>query len=186
MSQLQRCDWAATDAIFFDYHDHEWGVPKYGTTVIFEFLILEMMQAGLSWRIVLQKREAMSQAFDRFAIEKIAAYREKKVARLLDNAGIIRNRLKIRAMINNAQQCLRLAEQGKDLASLVWQLSDGKPIINHWRRQTQIPASTALSDEMSKMLKAEGFKFIGTTICYSLMQAIGMVDDHLAACYKRS
>lgn len=184
MQTIKRCDWAATDETFFHYHDTEWGVAKYDNRTLFEFLVLEMMQAGLSWKTILLKRETLAKAFDHFDINKIARYDENEVIRLLANPGIIRNRLKVAALINNAQRCLELQQQGKTLSTVVWQLTDGEPIINRWQRQNQCPASTPLSDKMSKLLKDLGFKFIGTTICYSFMQAIGMVDDHLIDCYK--
>ena len=181
---VNRCDWAATDETFFDYHDNEWGVAKYDNRTLFEFLVLEMMQAGLSWKTILLKREAFAKAFDNFNVSKIARYDEDKIAQLLADPGIVRHRLKIAAVINNAQRCLQLQQQGSDLSTFVWQLTDGQPIINRWQRQNQCPASTPLSDQMSKLLKDAGFKFIGTTICYSFMQAIGMVDDHIIGCHK--
>ena len=181
----KRCDWAESDELFFHYHDHEWGVPKYDTKVMFEYLVLEMMQAGLSWKIILQKRASIAKAFDQFDYKKITGYSVKKVDQLLADPGIIRNRLKVNAVINNAQCCLQLEQEGTDFSQFIWQLTAGKPIINHWQEQQQCPASTELSYQMSKMLKAYGFKFIGTTICYSFMQAIGMVNDHLLTCAQR-
>ena len=185
MTVVKRCTWAENDDVFFHYHDHEWGVPKYGTQIMFEFLVLEMMQAGLSWKTILQKRASMNKAFDHFEIKKIARYSEKKMAKLLNDPGIIRNRLKVHAVINNAQYCLQLEKEGTDFSQFIWQLTEGKPIVNQWKHQEECPSSTALSDKMSEMLKAYGFKFIGTMICYSFMQAIGMVDDHLIDCQHR-
>ena len=185
METVKRCAWAATDPIFFAYHDHQWGVPKYEVQLLFEFLVLEIMQAGLSWRTVLQKRTALQQTFDHFDIKKIAGYRRQKITELLDNAAIIRHRLKIQAVVHNAQQCLRLVQQGSDFSSFVWQLTAGKPQLNYWQQPAKVPTATPLSDQLSKQLKDYGFKFIGTTICYSFMQAIGMVNDHLLDCHYR-
>ncbi len=182
----KRCPWAEGDEIFFHYHDHEWGVPTYDPQVMFEYLVLEMMQAGLSWKIILQKRVALNKAFSHFDINKVARYSEKKVEKLLADSTIIRNRLKINAVINNAQCCLQLEKEQTNFSEFIWQLTDGKPIINHWQHQQQCPTSTELSDKMSRRLKAYGFKFIGTTICYSFMQAIGMVNDHLLTCLQRT
>jgi DNA-3-methyladenine glycosylase I len=180
-----RCPWAESDSVFHEYHDTEWGVPEYASRKMFEFLCLELMQAGLSWRTILLKRESMQKAFAQFEPKKIARFSEAKVEKLLLNPGIIRNRLKVNAIVNNAKHYLQLEKQGSNFSDFIWKLTDGKLIVNRWKKQEQAPSSTGLSDEMSKMLKAYGFRFIGTTICYSFMQAIGMMDDHVLSCWRR-
>lgn len=182
----QRCPWAASDEIFHHYHDTEWGVPEFDSHVMFEFLVLELMQAGLSWRTILLKRESMRNAFSGFEPKKIARYNQVKIDALLQDPGIIRNKLKVNAVVNNAKCYLQLAKEGSNFSDFIWQLTDFKPIINGWKNQSQMPASTELSDAMSKQLKNYGFRFIGTTICYSFMQAIGMIDDHVAECEYRA
>lgn len=165
------------------YHDTEWGVPLHNDRALFEFLILEGAQAGLSWSTILNKRENYRAAFDGFDPEKIAWYGETKINRLLANAGIVRNRLKIHAAIANAQACLKVQEKYGSLDKFLWQfVPGGKPIQNRWSATTEIPAKTAESDAMSKVLLAQGFKFVGSTICYAHMQATGMVNDHLVTC----
>lgn len=179
---VMRCPWAASDAIFHHYHDTEWGKPEYDSKIMFEFLILELMQAGLSWRTILLKRAGMQVAFANFEPTKIARFSDKKKAALLQNTAIIRNRLKVEATINNAKHYLKLEKEGTNFSDFIWQLTDGKPIINQWSAQAQMPSKTELSDTMSKHLKKYGFRFIGSTICYSFMQAIGMVNDHVIDC----
>lgn len=177
-----RCAWVNEDPIYAEYHDREWGIPVHDDHKWFEFLVLEGAQAGLSWYTVLKKREEYRRAFDGFDPEKVALYDEQKVAELLGNEGIIRNRLKIRSAINNAQCFLKVREQFGTFNAYIWQFVDGKPIVNHWRDRTEVPASTPQSDAMSKDLRKRGFTFVGTTICYALMQACGMVQDHTLDC----
>ncbi len=179
-----RCPWANDDEIFHDYHDSEWGVPEFDNQRMFEFLVLELMQTGLSWRTILLKRESMREAFANFEPQKIARFRPEKIEKLLADPGIIRNRLKVNAVINNAKCYLQLEKEGTNFSDFIWQLTDFKPIVNRWKQQSEMPASTPLSDALSKQLKRYGFKFIGTTICYSFMQAIGMIDDHVHGCFK--
>lgn len=181
--KLQRCSWCGDDPLYIDYHDHEWGFPEYDDQRLFEFLILEGMQAGLSWITILKKRENFRKAFADFQPEKIVRFSEKKVAKLLENPGIIRNRLKIDSVINNAKVYLDILEQYPSFNEYIWQFSDGKVIQNRYQNQTDVPAKTELSDQMSKTMKKAGFKFVGSTICYAYMQAIGMVNDHITSCF---
>ncbi len=167
-----------------EYHDKEWGVPEFDDQKLFEFLILEGAQAGLSWNTVLQKRENYRKAFDQFDAVKVARYKEKKIQSLLADAGIIRNRLKIHAAINNAQRFLEVQEEFGSFSQYMWQFVGGKPIVNKRRSLSEIPATTKESDAMSKDLKKRGFKFVGSTICYAHMQAVGMVNDHLVDCFR--
>jgi DNA-3-methyladenine glycosylase I len=164
------------------YHDTEWGVPCHDERTLFEFLLLEGAQAGLSWITILKKRENYRHAFDDFDVQKIARYGAKDIARLLADAGIVRNRLKIAASITNAQATLKLYEKGGTLDQLLWQFVDGKPRINHWRTMAEVPAITTEAEAMSKELKRCGFRFIGPTVMYAHMQATGMVNDHLVSC----
>jgi DNA-3-methyladenine glycosylase I len=177
-----RCAWATTD-LSIAYHDKEWGVPVHDDRKLFEFLILEGAQAGLSWEIILRKRENYRAAFDRFEAVKIAKYTEKKVAQLLDNAGIIRNRLKVAAAIQNARAFLAVQKEFGSFDTYIWQFVDGKP-RKRKRGQVIIVATTAESDAMSKDLSRRGFKFVGSTICYAFMQAVGMVNDHNPTCFR--
>jgi DNA-3-methyladenine glycosylase I len=177
-----RCAWVNDDPLYIDYHDHEWGVPVHEDRKLFEMLILEGAQAGLSWYTVLKKREGYRQAFDGFDPDKVAAYDEAKTVELLDNAGIIRNRLKIRSAITNAQCFLQVSEEFGSFDAYIWQFVGGAPIRNRWRTMSEVPATTPQSDAMSKDLKKRGFKFVGSTICYAFMQATGMVNDHTLAC----
>jgi DNA-3-methyladenine glycosylase I len=179
-----RCQWARDNSLTINYHDKEWGVPVYDDRLLFEFLILEGMQAGLSWITILKKRESYRLAFDQFNAEKIADYNETKVRELMDNPGIIRNRLKIAAAIGNAQAFLKLQTDYSSFSNYIWQFIKNAPRINHWRRLTDLPARTAESDQMSKALKKRGFKFVGSTICYAFMQAVGMVNDHQVDCFR--
>lgn len=181
---LKRCPWPGDSQIMVKYHDQEWGVPKTDDRKLFEFLILEGAQAGLSWNTVLNKRENYRKAFDQFDPEKVARYKSKKIKTLLANAGIIRNRLKIAASVNNAQRFLEVREEFGSFAKYMWQFVDGKPVINKFRHISELPATTKVSDAMSKDLKQRGFKFVGPTICYAHMQAVGMVNDHLVDCYR--
>lgn len=180
---IKRCAWVTTDPIYIDYHDYEWGIPLYDDQKLFEFLILEGAQAGLSWITVLKKRENYRLAFNHFDPTKIVKYSSKKVDQLLKNPGIIRNRLKIESAILNAKAYLKLSEK-IDFHDFLWQFVDGEPIINHWRNQQSVPAKTSISDKLSKELKSNGFKFVGSTICYAFMQAVGMVNDHITSCFR--
>ena len=178
-----RCPWP-TDELYRRYHDEEWGVPVHDVRRLFEFTIREGAQAGLSWHTVLKKRENYRAAFDNFDAEKIARYGEKKIAELLGNAGIIRNRLKIHAAIQNAKAFLKAQAEFGSFDAYLWRFVGGKPIINHRKNMKEVPARTAVSDAMSKDLIQRGFKFVGSTICYAHMQAIGMVNDHLVTCFR--
>ncbi|MGQ9424990.1 DNA-3-methyladenine glycosylase I [Gilvimarinus sp. F26214L] len=177
-----RCGWCHGDALYITYHDTEWGRPLFDDRTLFEFLLLEGAQAGLSWITVLRKREAYRQAFDNFDPEKIARYTDENIAALLENSGIIRNRRKIESAIRNARAYLDLREGGTRFSDFLWQFVDGVPVQNRWRSLDQVPASTPVSDALSKELKRKGFSFVGTTICYAHMQATGMVNDHLISC----
>ncbi len=178
-----RCAWAGTP-ILQAYHDEEWGVPLHDDRKLFEFLVLDGFQAGLSWAIVLQKRDAFRKAFDNFEIRKVARYRDSKAEGLLANPGIIRNRLKIRAAIGNAQGALALQREFGSLDAYLWKFVAGRTIRNSWKSWKQVPAHTAESAAMSNGLKKRGFKFVGTTICYAFMQAAGMVNDHEVGCFR--
>ncbi len=181
-----RCPWCGDDPLYVAYHDSEWGVPCHDERTLFEFLILEGAQAGLSWITILRKRENYRHAFDGFDSNKIARYGEQNVTRLLGDAGIVRNRLKIAAAIDNAKAMLALHESGGTLDALFWQFVDGRPVINHWQSMAEVPAFTPAAIALSKELKQRGFRFVGPTIIYSLMQAIGMVNDHLVTCPRHA
>ncbi len=178
-----RCAWASRSELEKVYHDQEWGRPQFDDRKLFEMLILEGMQAGLSWSTILAKRETMRQAFDDFDPASILHYDERKIESLLENAGIIRNRLKIKAVIENARAYYKVLEQYGSFSNFFWQYVNHKPIQNHWTEISQVPARTELSDRISKDLKKLGFKFVGTTIVYAFMQATGMVNDHLTSCF---
>lgn len=180
---MKRCGWAKND-LAIAYHDAEWGVPARDDKRLFEFLILEGAQAGLSWNTILRKRENYRASFDDFAAEKIARYDQKKQAELLQNAGIVRNRLKIASAIQNAQSFLKIQNEFESFAEYIWQFVDGKPIRNSWENSAQVPAQTAISDAMSKDLKRRGFNFVGSTIIYAFMQACGLTNDHLVSCFR--
>jgi len=182
----KRCGWCEGDTLYEDYHDKEWGVPLFDDRLLFEFLILETFQAGLSWITVLRKREHFRKAFDSFNYQKIATYDAEKVASLLLNRGIIRNRLKIEATIKNAQAFMLVQKQYSSFSSYIWDFVSGKPIINRYKTLKQIPAHTPLAEKISKDLKQKGFKFVGPTVVYAHMQATGMVNDHLIDCYRHS
>jgi DNA-3-methyladenine glycosylase I len=185
-SPTGRCPWCGDDPLYVAYHDTEWGVPCHDERALFEFLILEGAQAGLSWITILKKRENYRRAYHGFDPHKIARYGEKDVARLLADAGIVRNRLKVAASISNARATLELYEQGGKLGSLLWQFVDGRPRINRWRSMAEIPAITPQAEAMSKELKRRGFRFIGPTVMYAHMQATGMVNDHLVSCPRHA
>ena len=180
----QKCRWALNSPHEEHYHDHEWGVPIHDDRTLFEFLILEGAQAGLSWSTILNKRDGYRLAFDGFDVEKIVRYGEDKVEALLNNPGIIRNRLKINAAINNARAFVAIQEEFGSFDRYIWGFVDGVPIQNHWRRHEELPASTHLSDIISRDLKKRGFKFVGSVIMYAHMQATGMVNDHLVDCFR--
>ena len=182
----KRCGWCEGDTLYEDYHDKEWGVPLFDDRLLFEFFTLETFQAGLSWITVLRKREHFRKAFDSFNYQKIATYDAEKVATLLLNRGIIRNRLKIEATIKNAQAFMLVQKQYSSFSSYIWDFVSGKPIINQYKTLKQIPAHTPLAEKISKDLKQKGFKFVGPTVVYAHMQATGMVNDHLIDCYRHS
>jgi DNA-3-methyladenine glycosylase I len=179
-----RCAWMGDDALMRHYHDNEWGVPVHDDPKWFEFMVLDAFQAGLSWKTVLHKREAFRQAFHGFNPQRVARMSEKAMARALQNQAIIRNRLKIQSAVQNARAFLKLQEEKGSFDAFIWSFTAGRTIHNAWKTMAQIPASTALSDKVSKALKAEGFSFVGTTICYSLLQAAGVVNDHLVHCFR--
>ena len=181
---MKRCEWATKGPLEQEYHDKEWGVPVHDDRLLFEFLILEGAQAGLSWSTILKKREGYREAFDNFDAKKIAGYSEEKIAELLSNPGIVRNRLKVNAAIVNARLFLDVQKEFGRFDSYIWKFVDGNPVQNSWRHLSEIPASTRESDALSKDLKKRGFKFVGTTICYAFMQATGLVNDHTVDCYR--
>lgn len=179
-----RCSWCGNDPLYIKYHDEEWGVPVYDDDLLFEFLILETFQAGLSWITVLKKREHFRVAFDHFDYKKIATYTEAKYEQLLNDSGIIRNKLKIKATITNAQAFMKVQEEFGSFSKYIWGFVDGKPIVNRYETLKEVPATTPLSDTISKDLKKRGFKFVGSTVIYAHMQATGMVNDHITDCFR--
>src|SRR5512139_1543252 len=181
---MKRCDWADSDELLQSYHDHEWGVAIHDDRSLFEFLILEGAQAGLSWSTILRKREGYRKAFDNFDARKISRYPEAVVSRLLANPEIIRNRLKVNAIVTNAREFLRVQEEFRSFDGYIWQFVNGRPIQNSWEKMTEIPSSSPESEAMKKDLQKRGFKFVGTTICYAFMQAVGMVNDHVVGCFR--
>ena len=181
-----RCPWCGNDALYVAYHDREWGVPVHDDRKLFEMLILEGMQAGLSWITILKKRESFRTAFDNFDPEKVTRYDGEKIAELLENPNIIRNRLKINSAVTNAKAFLEIQTQFGSFDKFIWRFVGGEPQVNHYRSLDEIPAKTPLSDEISRELKRRGFKFVGSTIVYSFMQAVGMVNDHLVSCFRHS
>lgn len=184
MEKKVRCGWCEGDPLYEAYHDSEWGVPLKDDTAIFEFLILETFQAGLSWITILRKRENFRKAFDNFDYNKVANYSEEKLAGLMLNSGIIRNRLKIRAAVSNAQAFIRVQEEYGSFSNYVWSFVDGIPLQNDWNHLKEVPASTSVSEALSKDLKKKGFKFVGPTVVYAHMQATGMVNDHITQCFR--
>ena len=180
----KRCFWATESKLYQDYHDHEWGEPVYDDETLFEFLFLETFQAGLSWITILNKRENFRKAFDNFDYKLIANYGEDKYLELLQNEGIVRNRLKIRAATTNAKLFMEIQNEFGSFSKFIWDYVDGKPIINQFKSRDEVPATTELSDRISKDLKKRGFKFVGSTIIYAFMQATGMVNDHTVDCFK--
>lgn len=181
---LHRCEWAGDGPLYQQYHDQEWGVPCYEDSTLFEFLLLEGAQAGLSWITILRKREGYRRLFDNFDAGKIAQYDQTRIDSLLQDPAIIRNRLKVNSAVTNARLFLELQAQHGQFSDYIWQFVNGKPIVNHWASTTQVPATTAESDAMAKALKKLGFKFVGSTICYAYMQATGMVNDHTVDCFR--
>jgi len=179
-----RCQWCLGDALYEAYHDQEWGVPVYDDATIFEFLILETFQAGLSWITILRKRENFRAAFDNFDYKKIALYQEVKFYALLQDAGIIRNKLKIRATISNAQAFMKIQKEFGSFSKYIWAFVDGKPLKTSHKNSKDFPATTSVSDALSKDLKKRGFKFVGSTVIYAHMQATGMVNDHEIGCFR--
>lgn len=179
-----RCDWVGSDPLYIKYHDHEWGVPVFDDQKLFEFLILETFQAGLSWLTVLKKRENFRKAFDNFDYHKIATYSEDKFTELINNPGIIRNKLKIKATITNAQVFMQTQKEFGSFAKYIWGFVDNKPLQNSFKDSADVPAKTQLSNQISKDMKKRGFKFVGSTIIYAHMQAMGMVNDHTIDCFR--
>jgi DNA-3-methyladenine glycosylase I len=179
-----RCEWCGSDPLYLVYHDDEWGVPVHDDRLLFEFLILEGAQAGLSWLTILKKRNNYRMAFDNFEVERIADYTQRDIDRLMGNSGIIRNRLKIESTIRNAQGTLKLREEHGSLDAFLWRYVDGVPLQNAWPCMLEIPAQTHQSEAMSRDLKKLGFNFVGPTICYAFMQAVGMVNDHTTDCFR--
>jgi DNA-3-methyladenine glycosylase I len=181
---VNRCAWVPDDDLYIKYHDEEWGVPLYDDKKLFEFLILEGAQAGLSWSTILKKRENYRQVFDHFNAAKIAGYNQQKVEELLNYPGIVRNRLKIESTIRNANAYQAVQKTQGSFSNYIWSFVDGKPLLNHYKELKDIPAKTEISDKMSKDLKKRGFNFVGSTICYAFMQAVGMVNDHTVDCFR--
>jgi DNA-3-methyladenine glycosylase I len=184
LKDTERCPWPGNLPLMIEYHDTEWGSPLHDDGQHFEFLVLDAAQAGLSWKTVLLKRENYRKAFDGFDPIKVARYSEKRVINLLRDPGIIRNQLKIRAAINNAKRFLAVQEEFGSFDQYIWRFVDGRPRLNHFRKPSEVPAKSAESDAMSKDLKARGFNFVGSTICYAYMQAAGLVNDHLVTCFR--
>ena len=180
----QRCEWVGEDQLLIDYHDNEWGVPLHDDRSLFEFIILEGVQAGLSWLTILKKRNNYRLAFDGFDPDIVAHYDEKKIQELLQNRGIVRNSMKIRAAVTNARSFLKIQKESGSFDKYIWQFVGNKPIRNRWKRHNEIPSKSVESESMSRDLKQRGFKFVGPTICYAFMQAIGMVNDHTINCFR--
>ena len=181
---IERCPWTTNNELMIKYHDTEWGVPVYDDIKLFEFITLDAFQAGLSWSIVLKKREAFREAFSNFNPEIVSRFDDKKVEELINNPAIIRNKLKIKATVENAKSFLKVQKEYGSFSNFIWKYVDGKPIVNKWMDIKEIPPRTELSDKMSKDLKKIGFKFVGSTICYAFMQAAGLVNDHLVNCFR--
>jgi len=182
--QHKRCDWCLSNELLMEYHDIEWGVPVHEDQIHFEYLILDAAQAGLSWLTVLRKRENYRQAFARFDPAKVARFTEKRIAKLLANPGIIRNRQKVNSAVVNAEAFLAVQKEFGSFDTYIWRFVDGAPLVNRWKTESQIPAQTDISEAMSKDMKQRGFSFCGPTICYAYMQAAGLVNDHQASCYR--
>lgn len=184
MNKINRCAWCGEDPLYVDYHDKEWGVTVYDDDTLFEFLILETFQAGLSWITVLRKRDNFRRAFDNFDYKKIADYKDSKLEQLLADPGIIRNKLKVKATVSNAQAFIKVQQEFGSFSKYIWGFTNGKPIKNTFQTMADIPANTPLSDTISKDLKRRGFKFVGSTVVYAHMQATGMVNDHVKDCFR--
>lgn len=180
----QRCNWTQNDMLMNAYHDEEWGVPLHDDAKLFEYLLLDAFQAGLSWKTILRKRENFRKAFDNFDYHKIALYDEAKIALLIQDQGIIRNKLKINASVTNAIAFMKIQTEFGSFGHYIWQFVNYKTIVNHWEKMSDLPARTSVSDAMSKDMMKRGFKFVGSTICYAFMQAAGLVNDHLVSCYR--
>lgn len=185
MDEKIRCKWCVGDSLYEKYHDEEWAVPVYDDQKLFEFLILETFQAGLSWITILRKRENFSKAFDNFNYKKVATYSEEKIQELLQDAGIIRNQLKIRGAVTNARLFMEVQKEFGSFSDYIWKFTNGKPVLNNRKSLSEVPATTPLSDEISKDLKKRGFKFVGSTVIYAHMQATGMVNDHVEECWTK-
>ena len=185
-SGIPRCPWCGTDPLYVAYHDAEWGVPLRDERRLFELLILEGAQAGLSWLTILRKRDGYRRAFDGFDAARIAGYGEADMTRLLADPGIVRNRLKVQAAVTNARALLNLYDRGTTLSETLWRHVGGEPVCNRWRTTEEVPVTTPVSDAMSRELKRLGFRFVGSTICYALMQSAGLVNDHLAGCFRHT
>lgn len=185
MASKKRCAWCEKDDLYRNYHDNEWGKPVYDDPTIFEFLILETFQAGLSWYTVLAKRENFREAFEEFDVQKVAQFSEEKIASLCENPGIIRNKLKIKAAVTNAQAFIKVQEEFGSFSEYIWGFVNGKPIDNQPKYLSEVPSTTEISDKLSKDLKKRGFKFVGSTVVYAHMQATGMVNDHITDCWTR-
>lgn len=185
MEHKNRCAWCEKDDLYRNYHDKEWGKPVYDDATLFEFLILETFQAGLSWHTILKKRENFKKAFDKFDVKKIATYNDKKLQILIEDTGIIRNQLKIKSAVSNAQAFIKIQEEFGSFSKYLWSFVNGEPIDNKPKTLNDVPATTPLSDTLSKDLKKRGFKFVGSTVIYAHMQATGMVNDHLQDCFTR-
>ncbi|MGV2871116.1 DNA-3-methyladenine glycosylase I [Colwellia sp. E150_009] len=181
---MKRCEWANSNPLEIQHHDEEWGVPVHDDRILFEMLILESVQSGLSWATILKKRDGYLKAFDKFEAEKIAKYPPKKIESLLNDPGIVRNKLKINATIENAKKFLEIQEEYGSFNKYMWSFVDGKTIQNKWKSLSEVPSSTPESEQMSKELKKKGFKFVGPTTCYAFMQAVGMVNDHTVSCFR--
>lgn len=181
---MKRCAWTNDDDLLMEYHDQEWGVPVHEENILFEFLILEGAQAGLSWSTILKKRDNYRRAYDNFDVNKVAGYKNRKIGQLLNDPGIVRNKLKINASIVNAKAVIKIRKEFGSFDEYLWGFVGGKPIVNKWRKLSDIPSHTPVSDAMSRDLKKRGFKFVGSTICYAFMQAVGMVNDHEVSCYR--
>jgi DNA-3-methyladenine glycosylase I len=179
-----RCNWSVSDPIYIRYHDEEWGVPVHDDRKLFEFLVLDAAQAGLSWLLILKKRENYRKAFSNFDAKQIARYDEKQIQALMNNPGIVRNRLKIHSAIENAKGFLAVQKEFGSFDKFIWQFTGGRTIQNSWKELNEVPAKTKESDAMSKELKRRGFRFVGSTICYAFMQAAGMVNDHVVTCFR--
>ena len=182
----ERCAWCGSDALYCAYHDEEWGAPVHDDQRLFEFLVLEGAQAGLSWITILRKRQGYRRAFADFAVEKVARFTDKRIARLLADPGIVRNRLKVTSAVHNARAFLAIQHEFGSFAAYQWRFVDGRPVQNRWRKLAELPARTSLSDALSKDLKQRGFSFVGSTIIYAHMQAVGMVNDHVVGCFRHA